>query len=88
MKIRTELSDAGTLLSEKSRMQRKYRAMNELYQKNAINQRCSPAKQDQPFLLNFRPVLSIKRCTGTKKEYNNSGTIAAGCPIILKAKHV
>lgn len=59
--------------------QKKYRDMNELYQKNALNQLRSLAKQDKPFFLNYWPMFPINFVQEHKSEYNtlNGGTIAA-----------
>ena len=59
--------------------QKKYRDMNELYQKNAINQLRTLAKQDKPFFLNYWPMFPINFVQEHKSEYNtlNGGTIAA-----------
>ena len=58
--------------------QKKYRAMNELYQKNALDQLRSLAGQDKPFFLNYWPMLPISFVQEHKSEYNtlNGGTIA------------
>jgi arylsulfatase A-like enzyme len=59
--------------------QKKYREMNELYQKNALDQLRSLAKQDKPFYLNYWPMSPINFVQEHKSEYNtlNGGTIAA-----------
>ena len=59
--------------------QKKYREMNELYQKNALNQLRTLAKQDKPFFLNYWPMFPINFVQEHKSEYNtlNGGTIAA-----------
>ena len=59
--------------------QKKYRDMNELYQKNVLNQLRSLAKQDKPFFINYWPMFPISFVQEHKKEYNtlNGGTIAA-----------
>ena len=59
--------------------QKKYRDMNELYQKNAINQLRILAKQDKPFFLNYWPMFPLNFVQEHKSEYNtlNGGTIAA-----------
>jgi arylsulfatase A-like enzyme len=59
--------------------QAKYRAMNELYQKNALAQLGTLAKQDEPFFLNYWPMAPISFVQEHKSEYNtlNGGTIAA-----------
>ena len=53
--------------------------MNELYQKNVLNQLRSLAKQDKPFFINYWPMFPISFVQEHKKEYNtlNGGTIAA-----------
>ncbi len=58
--------------------QKKYREMNELYQKNALNQLRSLAKQDEPFFLNYWPMFPITFVQEHKSEYNtlNGGTMA------------
>ena len=52
--------------------------MNELYQENALEQLRSLAKQDEPFFLNYWPMLPISFVQEHKSEYNtlNGGTIA------------
>ena len=59
--------------------QAKYRAMNELYQKNALEQLRALAKEDEPFFLNYWPMFPINFVQEHKREYNtlNGGTIAA-----------
>jgi len=58
--------------------QEKYREMNELYQRNAVEQLRSLAKQDEPFFLNYWPMFPISFVQEHKSEYNtlNGGTIA------------
>mgnify|MGYP001813987139 CR=1 FL=1 len=58
--------------------QKKYREMNELYQKNALNQLRSLAKQDKPFFLNYWPMFPVSFVQEHKSEFNtlNGGTIA------------
>jgi len=58
--------------------QKKYREMNELYQKNVLNQLRSLAKEDKPFFLNYWPMFPISFVQEHKSEYNtlNGGTIA------------
>jgi arylsulfatase A-like enzyme len=58
--------------------QEKYRAMNELYQKHALDQLRSLAKQDKPFYLNYWPLAPMTFVQEHKSEYNtlNGGTIA------------
>ncbi|MCP4288660.1 MAG: sulfatase-like hydrolase/transferase, partial [Gammaproteobacteria bacterium] len=57
--------------------QEKYRAMNELYQGHALDQLRSLAKQDEPFFLNYWPMLPMSFVQEHKSEYNtlNGGTI-------------
>lgn len=59
--------------------QAKYRAMNELYQKHALEQLRSLAKQDKPFYLNYWPMLPINFVQEHKAEFQtlNGGTMAA-----------
>lgn len=59
--------------------QKKYREMNELYQKNAVKQLRSLAKQDKPFFLNYWPMFPINFVQEHINQYNtlNGGTIAA-----------
>ena len=58
--------------------QKKYREMNELYQKNAVEQLRSLARQDKPFFLNYWPMFPITFVQEHKSEYNtlNGGTMA------------
>ena len=58
--------------------QEKYREMNELYQKNALTQLRSLAKQDKPFFLNYWPMFPVSFVQEHKSEFNtlNGGTIA------------
>ena len=58
--------------------QKKYREMNELYQKNALNQLRTLARQDKPFFLNYWPMFPISFVQEHKSEYNtlNGGTMA------------
>ena len=58
--------------------QKKYREMNELYQKHALDQLRTLAKQDKPFFLNYWPMFPISFVQEHKSEYNtlNGGTIA------------
>ena len=57
--------------------QKKYRAMNELYQEHALDQLRSLAKQDEPFFLNYWPMLPMSFVQEHKSKYNtlNGGTI-------------
>jgi len=59
--------------------QKKYREMNELYQKHALDQLRTLAKQDKPFFLNYWPMFPINFVQEHKSEYNtlNGGTMAA-----------
>ena len=59
--------------------QKKYRDMNELYQKNVLDQLRSLAKQDEPFYLNYWPMFPINFVQEPEIEYTtlNGGTIAA-----------
>jgi arylsulfatase A-like enzyme len=59
--------------------QKKYRDMNELYQKNVLSQLRTLAAQDEPFFLNYWPMAPISFVQEHKSEYNtlNGGTIAA-----------
>jgi arylsulfatase A-like enzyme len=58
--------------------QKKYREMNELYQENALEELRNLAKKDEPFFLNYWPMLPISFVQEHKSEYNtlNGGTIA------------
>ena len=58
--------------------QKKYREMNELYQKNALNQLRTLAKQDKPFYLNYWPMFPLSFVQEHKSQYNtlNGGTMA------------
>ena len=58
--------------------QKKYREMNELYQKHALDQLRTLAKQDKPFFLNYWPMFPISFVQEHKSEYNtlNGGTVA------------
>jgi arylsulfatase A-like enzyme len=59
--------------------QKKYRDMNELYQKNVLSQLRTLAKQDEPFYLNYWPMFPINFVQEPDIEYTtlNGGTIAA-----------
>ena len=58
--------------------QKKYREMNERYQRNALGQLRSLAQQDKPFFLNYWPLFPLSFVQEFKSEYNtlNGGTIA------------
>ena len=59
--------------------QKKYRAMNELYQEHVLSQLRSLAEQDEPFFLNYWPMFPINFVQEHDIEYTtlNGGTIAA-----------
>jgi arylsulfatase len=59
--------------------QKKYRDMNELYQKNVLSQLRTLAKQDEPFFLNYWPMFPINFVQEPDIKYTtlNGGTIAA-----------
>ncbi len=59
--------------------QKKYRDMNELYQKNVLSQLRTLAKQDEPFYLNYWPMFPINFVQEPDIDYTtlNGGTIAA-----------
>jgi len=58
--------------------QQKYREMNERYQRNALDQIRSLAKQDKPFFLNYWPLFPLSFVQEHRSEYNtlNGGTMA------------
>jgi arylsulfatase len=58
--------------------QKKYREMNERYQKNALGQLRSLAKQDKPFFLNYWPLFPLSFVQEHRSQYNtlNGGTMA------------
>ena len=58
--------------------QKKYREMNERYQKNALAQIRKLAKQDKPFFLNYWPLFPISFVQEHNSKYNtlNGGTMA------------
>lgn len=58
--------------------QQKYREMNERYQRNALNQIRTLAKQDKPFFLNYWPLFPLSFVQEHRSEYNtlNGGTMA------------
>jgi arylsulfatase len=58
--------------------QQKYREMNERYQKHALEQLRTLAKQDKPFFLNYWPLFPLNFILEDLPEYKNlnGGTIA------------
>ena len=58
--------------------QKKYREMNERYQRNAMKQLRTLAKQDKPFFLNYWPLFPLSFVQEHRSEYNtlNGGTMA------------
>lgn len=58
--------------------QKKYREMNERYQRNAIGQLHTLAKQDKPFFLNYWPLFPLAFVQEHNSKYNtlNGGTMA------------
>jgi len=58
--------------------QKKYREMNERYQRNALGQLRTLARQDKPFFLNYWPLFPLSFVQEFRSEYNtlNGGTIA------------
>jgi arylsulfatase len=58
--------------------QKKYREMNERYQKNALKQLRALAKQDKPFFLNYWPLFPLSFVQEHNSKYNtlNGGTMA------------
>ena len=58
--------------------QKKYREMNERYQRNALDQIRKLAKQDKPFFLNYWPLFPLTFVQEFRSEYNtlNGGTMA------------
>jgi arylsulfatase len=58
--------------------QKKYREMNERYQKNALEQLRMLSKQDKPFFLNYWPLFPLSFVQEFRSEYNtlNGGTMA------------
>ncbi|MFC1833186.1 sulfatase-like hydrolase/transferase [Thermodesulfobacteriota bacterium] len=58
--------------------QKKYREMNERYQKSALEQIRKLAKQDKPFFLNYWPLFPLTFTRTDVKEFKtlNGGTIA------------
>jgi arylsulfatase len=59
--------------------QKKYREMNERYQRNALSQLRSLAKQDKPFFLNYWPLFPLTFVQENIPEFKtlNGGTIAS-----------
>ena len=55
----------------------KYREMNQRYQRNALKQLRSLAKQDKPFFLNYWPLYPLSFTRSDRKEFKtlNGGTI-------------
>ncbi|NOR55273.1 MAG: sulfatase-like hydrolase/transferase [Sulfurovum sp.] len=64
--------------SGESWTQKKYREMNERYQRNAISQIRKLAKQDKPFFLNYWPLFPLSFVQENNSKYNtlNGGTMA------------
>lgn len=58
--------------------QQKYREMNERYQRNALGQLRTLAKQDNPFFLNYWPLFPLSFVQENIEKYNtlNGGTMA------------
>lgn len=58
--------------------QKKYREMNERYQRSAVSQLLRLAKQDKPFYLNYWPLFPLNFLRPDIEEYKtlNGGTIA------------
>jgi arylsulfatase len=58
--------------------QKKYREMNERYQRNALSQLRKLAKQDKPFFLNYWPLFPLSFVQEHNSKYNtlNGGTMA------------
>ena len=58
--------------------QKKYREMNERYQRNAVSQLQRLAKQDKPFYLNYWPLFPLNFTRPDIEEYKtlNGGTVA------------
>ncbi len=58
--------------------QKKYREMNERYQRNVLGQLRTLARQDKPFFLNYWPLFPLSFVQEHKSEYNtlNGGTMA------------
>ena len=58
--------------------QKKYREMNERYQRNALSKLRKLAKQDKPFFLNYWPLFPLSFVQENNSKYNtlNGGTMA------------
>jgi arylsulfatase len=58
--------------------QKKYREMNERYQRNALSQLRKLSKQDKPFFLNYWPLFPLSFVQENNSKYNtlNGGTMA------------
>ena len=58
--------------------QKKYREMNERYQRNVLKQLRELAKQDKPFYLNYWPLFPLSFVQEFRSKYNtlNGGTMA------------
>ncbi len=58
--------------------QKKYREMNERYQRNALDQLRKLSKQDKPFFLNYWPLFPLSFVQEHNSKYNtlNGGTMA------------
>lgn len=58
--------------------QKKYREMNERYQRSALRELRTLAKQDRPFFLNYWPLFPLSFVQEHRSQYNtlNGGTIA------------
>ncbi len=58
--------------------QKKYREMNERYQRNVLDQLRTLAKQDKPFFLNYWPLFPLSFVQEHNSKYNtlNGGTMA------------
>ena len=58
--------------------QKKYREMNERYQRNALSKLRKLAKQDKPFFLNYWPMFPLSFVQEHNSKYNtlNGGTVA------------
>jgi arylsulfatase len=58
--------------------QKKYREMNERYQRNALSQLRKLAKEDKPFFLNYWPLFPLSFVQEHNSKYNtlNGGTMA------------
>jgi len=64
--------------------QKKYREMNERYQRNALEQLRTLAKKDQPFFLNYWPLfpLTFTRTDVDEFKTMNGGTIAESIVLV------